>query len=266
MKLRVMEKDGFTTKSCYIEIRSFQQYEGFTTHWHKYIELELVLEGEGTHILNGVKYHFERGDAWIISYSGSHSVSIDTPVKILNISFNEALFNPTISAILFSHASFACRFTEDEFKFIENLSSQLLSENENKLYSYDLISSVITQLVINILRRSSTSSEVMPSIIQKAVNYIHKNYTNDILLVNVAKELSISKNYLGRLFRDTLGVNFNEYVKSLRLRQACSLLKSSQLSIKEIAFSSGFNSPIYFCNIFKEKMSMSPMQYRNSSF
>ena len=78
----------------------------------------------------------------------------------------------------------------------------------------------------------------------------------------LANRFSVSVNYLGSLFKKNMGTSFNEYLNNVRLRYACSLLQSSELSVKEVAFASGYNSTEYFLYIFKKKMGMTPREYK----
>ena len=81
-------------------------------------------------------------------------------------------------------------------------------------------------------------------------------------LEKVSKELSISQNHLGSLIKKEIGMSFSEYLNSVRLKYACDLLKSTNLSVKEIAFSSGYSSVEYFLYIFKQKLKTAPTKYR----
>lgn len=75
--------------------------------------------------------------------------------------------------------------------------------------------------------------------------------------------MNFSANYIGKLFKNQMKCSFNEYVNTLRLKHACSLLHSSNMTIKEIADASGYSSIEYFMYSFKKKMMMTPSEYRN---
>ena len=78
----------------------------------------------------------------------------------------------------------------------------------------------------------------------------------------VAKTVHLSPNYFSEYFKKQTGEKFSLVVLRLRIDFAANLLKISDLSVKEIAFESGFNSAAYFSNTFKAFYHMSPDKYR----
>ena len=58
------------------------------------------------------------------------------------------------------------------------------------------------------------------------------------------------------------GAGFSEYVNTARIKYACNLLTTTDLSVKEIAFSSGYNSVEHFMYVFKKKTADTPANYR----
>lgn len=71
------------------------------------------------------------------------------------------------------------------------------------------------------------------------------------LCLNLQKN-SVTPNYLGMLFSKRMGVSFSDYLNTVRLRVACNLLAQTELSVKEIAFASGYNSFEHFEYTFKK--------------
>jgi transcriptional regulator GlxA family with amidase domain len=72
-----------------------------------------------------------------------------------------------------------------------------------------------------------------------------------------------SRKKLERDFRRHLNTTYCSYLCELRLKKACDLLTESNLSLKAIALSSGYQSPATFCNAFRKKFGLSPSQYRS---
>lgn len=98
--------------------------------------------------------------------------------------------------------------------------------------------------------------------VQQAILYINEHFTEKITLVELAKILAFSPNHLGYLFKLQMGITFTEYLNNIRMNYACSLLQSSDLLVKEIAFISGFHSAAYFTQSFKQKVHLTPKEYR----
>lgn len=101
-------------------------------------------------------------------------------------------------------------------------------------------------------------------IVEKVVEYVKKNYTHEISLTEVAEKNAVSSEHLSRLFKKEIGVGFNEYVNSLRLRQAEFMLRNEDgKSVSEIAFACGFNDSNYFSYRFKKTYGVSPINIKN---
>ena len=142
---------------------------------------------------------------------------------------------------------------------------ELLKESSEKLPYYALnIKSKINEIVISMIRKA-TCNEIIatPLPIQQAIAYINEHFLEQITLKDLAKQLSFSPNYLGMLFKKQTNSTFNEYLNTLRLKYACNLLSSSDISVKEISYASGYGSVEYFMYAFKKKMLMTPIEYRN---
>lgn len=99
--------------------------------------------------------------------------------------------------------------------------------------------------------------------IRLATHYIQKNYQNSSLsLSEIADVLHISPDYLGKLFKLHLNINYTEYLTNYRLEKAKELLKSTNKSISYISNAVGYNHVHYFRQIFKNKFGCTPLTYR----
>ena len=96
----------------------------------------------------------------------------------------------------------------------------------------------------------------------EVVEYIHANYTREILSEDLAEILSVSVSQMNRRFNKTLGRSPINYLLHVRLNAAKEQLIRTDQSVTEIAFSTGFNSTTYFNRQFKKNTNMTPKQYR----
>ena len=95
--------------------------------------------------------------------------------------------------------------------------------------------------------------------------HINSHFTEDISIESVAKEFFVTPKYMGALFKKTTGNSFHHYLNMMRLKYACSLLKTTNASIKDISVKSGYNSVEHFIYTFKKYISASPTDYRKNS-
>lgn len=101
--------------------------------------------------------------------------------------------------------------------------------------------------------------------IKKAVEYIEFNYAQKISVQEIADSVGISRSQLYRVFMETFHKSPMDYITDYRIRLACELLKHSQLSIRAVAYSVGFEDNLYFSRAFKKIKEMSPSAYMKNS-
>jgi len=104
----------------------------------------------------------------------------------------------------------------------------------------------------------------LPIYIRDALNYINKNYMNDISLKQVADEIHHNQFYLSSRFKKAVQMSFVEYLNKVRIEHSKHLLKTENLKISDIAYITGFKESTYFCTVFKRIEGVSPNTYRNS--
>ena len=93
-------------------------------------------------------------------------------------------------------------------------------------------------------------------------SYIDKNLSDTTLnLEKIAFELNYHPKYVSYTFRKEFKINVNNYIRTLRIQNACTLMEQGITQIKNIANLSGFQDPLYFSTVFKRKMGLSPKDY-----
>ncbi len=100
------------------------------------------------------------------------------------------------------------------------------------------------------------------SVVATAKRYIQENYSRDISLDEVSKEVNVSPYYFSKLFKEEAGENFIEYLTNIRMEKAKEMLRDEDLSIKEIGYQVGYTDPNYFSRIFKKQTEMTPREFR----
>ncbi len=98
--------------------------------------------------------------------------------------------------------------------------------------------------------------------VDEALKYIESAYCDPITVQDIADRLNINRSYLSRLFRTITGISIQDYLLDYRIRQACILLKNSDLSIRTIVHSVSYMDALYFSRLFHRKKGMTPSEYR----
>lgn len=232
-------------------------------HWHDFIEFEIIISGQIDHIYNGITYTASAGDAYLMYYNDFHSVYAKTDVLLYSIHFSNHLLAPDLTDWL-EFNKFRCRFSSEETaRIVQKLKEMTKEAETSPMFSELIIRNLLTDIIIQLIRKSPNEKmHATVPLIRQVVAYINSNFRQDISLDSLSAELSYSSSYIGHLFKAETGLSFNKYLNTLRLKYACNLLTVSDLTIKEIAFSSGYNSVEYFLYIFKKQLGMAPSQYR----
>ena len=95
--------------------------------------------------------------------------------------------------------------------------------------------------------------------------YADAYYGQDLSLTALARLYHYNEKYLGRLFRQQMGLSFHAYLNARRLRQAAALLESTNRTVTDIAAAAGFNTVTYFNRQFRSFYGISPTEYRKKA-
>ena len=142
----------------------------------------------------------------------------------------------------------------------------VIEENEkDDLYSYEVLSRLSSLWLV--MLRNLSRTEQMPENVtsirtRKFLQFIAAHYSEDVTLDELAGSAGVSKSECLRCFKTALQTTPYKYLMDYRLSKAARLLKETDLPVSEIAIQTGFNGQSYFGKCFKEKMNLSPSEYR----
>ena len=232
-------------------------------HWHNCWEIEIVASGKGSQILNGTTYQLGRGAVYILNPTDFHEVSCDT-LDIYTISFtDERLSSEFINA--FSGPGGGRMKTVDgpEFEQLLNIFDMLYYEQNQSLKYGDKCSEHLLSLLLSRILRVFDVPKIKKNdsrytLAGRAISYINTHFRDNPTLSDTAEWLGITPNYLSEEFHAVTGKRYKEYLNEIRLSYAKKLLISSNLSITEICFASGYSSLSNFLRVFKEYYGISP--------
>ena len=99
-----------------------------------------------------------------------------------------------------------------------------------------------------------------------AVEFIHKNYKEDLSLAQIAEYVDLSPNYICSLFKKETGGNLTGYVMEYRINRAKELFFSTNMKSYEIAEACGFVDESYFSKSFKKVTGIAPSEFRKRAY
>ena len=97
------------------------------------------------------------------------------------------------------------------------------------------------------------------------IDFCTHHFKSDLTLDSLAESLHLSKYYISRLINERLKQNFNDYINTLRITEACRLLRETDAKIADVSEDVGFGTIRSFNRAFKRIMSVSPAEYRRNA-
>lgn len=97
----------------------------------------------------------------------------------------------------------------------------------------------------------------------KLIDYINKNYANDIDIMEVAKMFDLTPRNINKIFVYFMEQNFYSYLHQVRVHAACDLLVNTDEPITDIAIAVGYNSPKTLLRNFLKHVGMTPSEFRS---
>ncbi|MCD6121393.1 MAG: helix-turn-helix domain-containing protein [Spirochaetales bacterium] len=122
---------------------------------------------------------------------------------------------------------------------------------------------VLKTIVMTVRQSHTDRSE---RIINRAKEYIEKNYSEHLTVEDIARTVFISPSYFKHLFKKISGYSFKDYLSRIRLDKAKELLLNSDMSITNIAYEVGYQDSNYFSTLFKKAEGVTPSEYRSTTF
>ncbi len=250
-------------------------------HFHQFYEMCIFLDDKAGHLIDGVWFDMRCCDIVALRPSLLHKTFYPEgqPCKRLIIQFS---IPPMISAFencmksVYSIFEGSCpiyRF-EDPYKkaVLEKLNDiYYLSQNPNELTDLAIHNKFIEFLSLIYLYRDKnvySNRSDFDNITNKVYSitaYIHSHFTEDISLESVSREFFISSYYLSHQFKRITGFTLTDYVQLTRVRNAQTLLLSTDKPITDIAFLCGFSSFSQFNRAFNKFLHLSPSAFRKDA-
>ena len=241
--------------------RRASAYNMPSSHYHDHYEIYYLTKGSVRYFIDERVYDLNEGDVILIPPHVIHRTAtlMNKGAERLLIAFtNEFIMYPQSDRI------FSC-FDVCYFKNppIKDLVEKSAEEYFNKdRYSEDLIAGYIREMLVK-LKRLTEENTFVPqshndSIIQNAVHYICNNYSKDLSLSVIAKKFALSESHFSRQFKLYTGFGVNEYISTVRIKNAEKMILTTSESITQIAQNCGYNSSSYFTAVFRKTLGITP--------
>lgn len=263
---------------AYIKKGQLSRYPDFraVSHWHDELEFILILNGQMSYDVNGQHIHLYAGDGIFINsrcfhygYSDSHMECnfICILLSPLLLSVNEYFVLNFLNPLL-QNVHFPCQKLTStvpwQSSVLQDL-SDLYENNIEKIQPFFIIQKfahILELLTENITSSSHLQNTNEIESLTAMIGYVQKNYPNKLLLRDISTAGNCCKTKCTSLFQKYLSMSPISYVNNYRLEKGRRFLRTTSMSVTEIAYACGFSSTSYFCELFHRHYNVTPKDYR----
>ncbi len=251
-------------------------------HWHQSTELLYCLSGKLNVRIANTPYLLKSGDIIIINPNTVHSTHSPTPNHVLCLQLqydflNELTDHRFIHKFLFSlntvkHPQKLVSISHQLTRLAQHVETKQDDGIRNLADSIEEWS-IVLQLISYLIKDHScaannkNSEHLSTSLIlmNEWTSYINSHFKEKISLHRIAKHFGFSDSYFSRLFVASFGINFHDFLNSVRLNEAVNKLNNPSYKISQIALDCGFTTYRNFYNTFIDTYQVTPSEYRENS-
>ncbi len=255
-------------------------------HYHKEIEIVLVLKGSVSYKIHHQDYHLQPGDLLIADTIDLHYIYQSSPdVLMLTMHIDLEHFTDLYPNV--DYMIFACEeVVSDSLAHQQALQNKLsfLKHNLAKIMmiclkdkdNLELLEAELHELIFIMVNQFQgfliednffyANHEKIDSLnldrLYRIIKYIYENYDKKITLNDLAKLEHLSPYYISHLIKDTSGLSFQNFLNYARIEYAEKFLVEDKFTLTQISEMCGFSSSTYFNKCFEELHHISPAEYK----
>jgi AraC-like DNA-binding protein len=228
--------------------------------------IHFILEGCGTFYVDGKSYKIKKNQGflicpdiityyeadsqnpWVYTWVGFKGIKAEGYLKLANLDRNSPIFE-------YNDGDFIEKCFDDMIKSIS-------LKYGRDLRLLGILNMFLSELIEKAQNHTISGDNYKDIYIKKTLQFIEANFSRDISIAEVAKNIGLNKNYFSNFFKESVGISPMEYLIKYRINKACDLMRNEQLSISDISRSVGYNDPLGFSKMFKKIHGESPKKHR----
>lgn len=252
-------------------------------HRHKNLEIGYCISGKGWFYFGEKTYKVSPGDIFIVNNLEHHCAQSDksNPSKYLFLYFDPSITTNWEKELLlpfvYRPKAFINKISHKHpvAQRIGSLIKMILKEQINEKIGYrSMMRNLLFHICTLLLRHYNCDEEYSKefskvyeqySKLQPAIEYMHHNFSDNIELDDISKELNLSPSRTRQLFKEIMGEGFKEYLTQLRINEAKVMLSGTNKTVTEICLLCGFQNLSPFYRAFNKLVGMTPHEYRKET-
>lgn len=260
-------------------------------HWHEEFEYALDFEMETVFLVENMRLPLQPGDGIFINSGVLHSVERPSHKKRRGAlpKFHSAVFHSRLVSgnrdsvfweklikPLLTDSAFRCVVLHRDVPWQQEAldcfqaawqAVEMEREDYENFVRYQLTAALglISRNCPVIAQSLSQQELVYEERIRAMLEYINQNFNDELTVEKIAASVNISPSACLRCFHQLMDSTPMQYVKNLRLEKAAEMLKTTRKTAKETALDCGFNDVSYFTKAFRERMGVTPKEFRKQT-
>lgn len=253
-------------------------------HWHEEMEFILAIEGETLVLCGETEFPLHPGEAVFVNSNVLHKLKrgqAGVPCRINSLlflpelvsCFPQSIVQQRYIAPLIKCATLSEVLLRPDISWqkeaIQHFRSAFAAFNGDR-YGYEIIVTIELMQMLLVMLANLQDRVCKTDLVQnkdsirikQMLGYIHDHFAEPLTVSQIAAVSSISESECYRCFRKVLDSSPIDYLLQYRIRAAAGLLSGTDMSISNICFATGFNSPSYFAKVFRQELLVSPRKYR----
>lgn len=246
-------------------------------HNHDFMELSIILKGEGIYYIDGGYYPVKEGDLILLNPGTYHKSLLAPPKKpILEcyIAFSNFQFVgspkdciPLPDNQIILHMDAALK--QEIGKICSAMQKEYITCRPGQ---YFMLKSYVIQLLLLLLREEKDAKECINGcvfestnrnyVVKRIIQYLSQHYQEKISLDQIAQNMYLSTFYISKIFKSETGDTPINYLINLRMEKARELLEDQEhLSIQDVAAAVGYEDAYHFSKLFKKHFGVAPSKW-----
>lgn len=249
-------------------------------HYHDYVQIWYVKQGECTHYLYDSSYHIKEGDIFVIPPDVPHRIVSEGTgnIELIGCGFLEEFIGKDseyLEPFTINKNDVKPFFNLNGVskKKIEDIFDEIIFEYQCKENYFELYIRANILRMLSLLSREykrnplidDNKNQKLKSIINEVISYMKEHCCEKIYIDDMCSRANLSTSYFSYIFKQFTGRTFSEYLRFLKIEKAKDMLLNNEdnKSIGEIATELGFDDLGYFDRVFKNEVGISPKKFKN---
>ncbi len=260
-------EDEFDIENCGYFIAPSENWLHMDRTMEKYYCFVYTIKGDFNLMIDDVTYHVKEREFILmkprVRHFGISPTLGETEYFWFHISLKESDFFDFEE----DKACIPLHFKPKHFDRLIVSLNQLIDMYSSKYYTSNIFKSIIRTIIYETSNQyiNQQNGTTYDKNFEKLLRWLDLYYYKQFTLEQLGEQFNYSRNYLATKFKLLTGTTLVEYLNLKRIESAKSMLCNSHETVKQIAFAVGFTDEKYFMRVFKEKVHMTPTEFRNSN-